>query len=95
MEKNPDAFKGKRFQITGEIFNIEESKGQTAVQIWVQRPGGNEFDRAAISAIYRGTTGWLKGQSGTFYVVGAGTISGTNGFGAKVTQPAVEIIATK
>jgi hypothetical protein len=96
VDKNPDSFKGRQFRFTGEIFNINESAQGTQLQIWVQTPGGSDLDRVAVIGAYPGSMpGVLKGQTGTFYVVGAGHADITNAFNAKISQPLVVIVMGK
>lgn len=89
LESYADNYIGEKLKIRGEIFNIFTD----GLQIWVNKPGGNRFDRVAIiiswldddilpPQLYEGT--WI-----TVYGIGAGTIDGTNAYGGTITQPLI------
>lgn len=90
LAKNPDEFYDQRMIIEGEVFFIDEGNELTAMQVWVNKPDGNRFDREAIvvtttadtDRIYEGTVVKVWG-------IGIGTFEGTNAFGGAVKQPIV------
>lgn len=90
LKKNPDSYKGERFRLTGTVFNIQQSGLHTVLQIWVQVPGGSEFDREAVVVDFQNSTPGLYNDAPVIvYGIGAGTWSGTNALGGKITQPLV------
>ncbi len=91
LNKNPDKFKGQKVKLEGEIFKIQEKGSVTTFQMWVTYPGASEFDRIPIAVVFEGNTpGYYEGAQVTVYGTGAGTFSGTNAFGAKITQPIID-----
>ncbi len=87
LSKRPDFYKGKQFRITGQAFNVAEQGGITAFSIWAETANGSTV---AIAVGFRGSnTSIQEGVRLTVYGTGIGTISGKNGFGATVTEAAV------
>lgn len=81
----PGNFKDKKIAVSGSVFNIQVEGDFTFMQIWVD--GGN-YDAVMIG--YEGdSTGIYEGTYITVYGVGRGTLDGTNGYGAKITQPLI------
>jgi len=56
LAKNPDKYIGYELHYTGEVFNIQEDSNGAVIQVWVQIPGGDEFDREAVVVYWYGTT---------------------------------------
>jgi hypothetical protein len=92
LDKNPDSFKEQPLRITGSVFNIDESNGQTFLQIWVRIPGGSVYDTKAVSAVFDGTLdGIYEDTVVTVFGIGGGTFEGTNSYGGPITQPLIQI----
>jgi hypothetical protein len=89
LESYADDHVGEKVKIQGEIFNVLAD----GLQIWVNKPGGSQFDRVAV------IVSWFdenilpaelyEGDFITIYGIGAGTIDGTNAFGGTITQPLI------
>lgn len=80
----PDTFIGEKIVVAGEVFNIQVEGSITVMQIFV---AGNE----AVGIVYEGdSTGIYEGTYVTVYGEGRGTFTGTNAFGATITQPLIE-----
>ena len=78
-------------KLKGQVFQIEEENGQTAIQMWVQIPGGTEFDREAVAVFFDGTLDEVfKDSYIIVYGTGAGKLEGTNAFGGAVVQPLIK-----
>jgi hypothetical protein len=91
LVKNPDRHKGSQVHYTGEIFRIEEDRGTSALQVWVEIPGGSEWDREAIIIIWEGgTTGIYDGTTIEVWGYAGGSLEGKNAFGATISQPMIE-----
>lgn len=91
LKKNPDTYKGKRIQVQGDVFNIQEMNGTTYLQMYVPIPGGTAYDREAVVVHYRGTLPNVYEKTKiAVFGVGEGAASGTNAFGGKNTQPAIK-----
>lgn len=91
LVKAPDRYQGQRVRLTGEVFRIEESGGQTVLQMWVSYPGAARLDREAVLVRFDGILpGVYENSAVIVYGVGAGVAEGTNAFGATVRQPIVE-----
>jgi hypothetical protein len=91
LVKNPDRYTGVPIKLTGQVFRIEEEIGRTAIQMWVQIPGGSEFDREAVAVFFDGTLDEVfKDSYIVVYGTGAGKIEGTNAFGGTVVQPLIK-----
>jgi len=90
IAKNPDAYQGTKVKLTGEVFAIQESNGQTVFQMWADDPGGSQFNREAV-AVRLGITiaSLVKGSRVVVYGTVLGTVNGTNAFGGAVSQPVV------
>lgn len=84
--KDPEKYKTKRVAYSGQVFNIEESRGLVVMQIWVMAGGQRE---AIIVSHVGDSTGIYKGTNVKIYGVVSGAISGTNAFGGEVSQPHV------
>ena len=87
LAKRPDAYKGAVFSVSGKATNVRESGGKTTFQIQ------GETNTGLIQFIYVVCDGTFKtlqsGQNLEAYGIGSGTVSGTNGFGAAISQPAM------
>lgn len=86
--KRPDYYTNKRFSVIGEAFNVRESKGVTTFQMWVDTYSTGR--RVAVGIVFENTSSLQDGQKLRAYGVGKGTFSGTNGFGATITQPLMD-----
>jgi hypothetical protein len=83
-------FGGQRPPRRGTVFTIEERDNRTVMQIWVQIPGGERFDREAVFVVFDGTLeNVFKDSVVLVYGRGDGTVEGTNAFGGTVTQPKI------
>jgi hypothetical protein len=90
LSKNPDRYSGQEVHYRGEVFTIEESDEGTAMQVWVDIPGGSEFDRDAVVVYFEGSTdGIYEGTEVEFWGYCIGTLEGTNAFGGIVRQPLI------
>jgi len=90
LVKNPDRYIGSELHYKGEVFNIQEDGSGAAMQVWVQIPGGSEFDREAVMVYWQGrTTNIYEGTTIEFWGYGMGSVEGTNAFGAAVVQPLI------
>jgi len=90
LSKNPDRYSGQEVHYRGEVFTIEESDEGTAMQVWVDIPGGSEFDREAVVVYFEGRTdGIYEGTEVEFWGHCIGTLEGTNAFGGIVRQPLI------
>lgn len=62
----------------------------TRMQLWVEVPGGSQFDREAVVVDFEGTLEEVyKDTYVLVYGKGAGTFTGRNAFGAEIVQPAI------
>ena len=90
LTKNPDAYKGKRIQMQGRVFNIQVSGKHTRMQIYVAVPGGSTFDEQAVVVEYDGASDGIYEKTNVLvYGTSNGTQTGKNRFGGEVTQPVV------
>lgn len=86
LVKDPEKYKTKRVAYSGQVFNIEESRGTYTMQIWVT--GGNQ--REAVIVTHAGdSTGIYKDSFVRVYGVVFGAISGKNAFGGTISQPGI------
>jgi len=83
--KRPDYYTNKRFSVIGEAFNVHESKGATTFQMWVDSYTTGK--RVAVTVVFNTTSSLQDGYMLRAYGVGKGAVSGTNGFGASISQP--------
>src|SRR6266508_1773497 len=96
LAKGPNRYKGKKIRLRGIVFNITEDTHlfggtYTFMQIWVQVPGGSEFDREAVAVNFDGTLEGVYDDSEVIvYGTGNGTMNGTNAMGASISQPMIE-----
>ncbi|HEU4322172.1 MAG TPA: hypothetical protein VFS21_03400 [Roseiflexaceae bacterium] len=91
LAKAPDRYEGQKFRLEGEVFNIEESGGETFLQMWVQIPGGDRLDREAVAVRFNSDLPGVFAESYIIvYGVGRGAFEGTNAMGATIRQPLVE-----
>lgn len=91
LVKNPDRYIGSQLKLQGQVFTIEEDGGRTFLQMWVQIPGGSEFDREAVAVVFDGTLETVFEDSYILvYGVGNGKLEGTNAFGGSITQPLIK-----
>lgn len=96
LVKGPDRYRDRKFHLQGTVFTIREETGllsgvTTIMQIWVQVPGGSEFEREAVVVRFKGTLeGVFKDSPVIVYGTGAGAFEGTNTFGAKIVQPGMD-----
>ncbi|MGD0279412.1 MAG: hypothetical protein ABSC11_08905, partial [Smithella sp.] len=81
--KNPLKFKGARLYIIGKIFQIEETEGKSALQIYIT----HEFD--SIIVYYKGNTNLYKDDFVKIYGEGGELFEGKNAFGAIITVPII------
>ena len=97
--KAPERFRGQKLKVIGEVFAISEGASGlfglgdtvTRMQIWVQVPGGSDFDREAVVIEFPGVLdGVVKGSTVLVYGTGAGAFEGTNTQGAAIRQPAID-----
>lgn len=86
--KRPDYYTNKRFSVIGEAFNVHESKGVTTFQMWVDSASTGK--RVAVGIVFTNTTSLQEGYKLRAYGIGKGTFTGTNGFGATITQPVMD-----
>jgi hypothetical protein len=90
LAKNPDKYLSQELHYKGEVFSIAEDSSGVVMQVWVDVPGGNEFDREAVIVLWAGRTGNIyEGSIVEFWGYGLGSYEGTNAFGAKINQPAI------
>lgn len=101
LAKGPKRYEGQKMRLTGTVFNIKEGEGGflglggtvTSIQMWVQIPGGTQFDREAVSVEFAGTLeNVFEDTEILVYGEGAGTMEGKNGFGADISQPLIHAI---
>lgn len=86
LVKDPEKYKTKRVAYSGQVFNIEESRGTYTMQIWVT--GGNQ--REAVIVTHAGdSTGIYKDSFVRVYGVVFGAISGKNALGGTISQPGI------
>lgn len=91
LVKNPDNYIGSELRYKGEVFTISESWDGAVMQIWVEVPGGNTYDREAVLLYWTGNTEEVfEGTVVECVGYGLGSISGTNAFGGTVVQPAIQ-----
>lgn len=83
--KRPDYYTNKRFSVIGDAFNVHESKGVTTFQMWVDSYTTGK--RVAVTVVFNTTSSLQDGYKLRAYGVGKGAVSGTNGFGASISQP--------
>lgn len=87
LSKRPDHYKGLRFSVIGKAFNVHEQGGVTTFQMQAETSG---YATVAIVLVFNATYQELQdGIRLRAYCVGAGSTSGTNGFGANVVEPLV------
>jgi DNA-directed RNA polymerase subunit RPC12/RpoP len=92
LSKNPDNYFGQEVHYKGEVFTIEEDASGSAMQVWVDIPGGSEFDREAVVVLFEGATDNIyEGTEIEFWGYCMGTFEGTNAFGATIRQPMIAI----
>lgn len=90
LAKNPDKYKGELFSLQGTVFTIQETDDQTQLQMWVQIPGGNQFDREAVVVGYDGSLeGVYEKSSIIVYGEGRGAFEGENALGGAIRQPII------
>jgi tetratricopeptide (TPR) repeat protein len=90
LAKNPDKYIGYELHYTGEVFNIQEDSNGAVIQVWVQIPGGDEFDREAVVVYWYGTTTNIyEGTTIEFWGYGQGSFEGTNSLGGTIAQPLI------
>jgi hypothetical protein len=90
--KNPDNYFGQEVHYKGEVFTIEEDASGSAMQVWVDIPGGSEFDREAVVVLFEGATDNIyKGTEIEFWGYCMGTLEGTNAFGVTIRQPMIAV----
>jgi hypothetical protein len=90
LVKNPDRYDGSEIHYQGEVFNIRQDTDGAVMQVWVQVPGGSEFDREAVMVSWRGiATNVFKGTTVGFWGYGQGSVEGTNAFGGAIQQPLI------
>lgn len=83
--KRPEYYTGKRFSVIGTIFNVRELNGFTFLQINAETA---HDDTVPVAIGWDGVNQYLqKGARLRAVGTGAGTFSGTNGFGAAIGQP--------
>lgn len=82
----PGEFEGKKIMVTGTVFNIQVDGGFTGMQIWLDGAPGE----AVVVRYYGNSRGIYEGTWVTVYGEGAGTFTGTNGFGATIEQPLID-----
>lgn len=87
--KRPDYYTGKRFSVIGEAFNVRESKGVTTFQMSADSALGKTV---AVSVMFNSTSSLVDGNKLRAYGVGKGTFTGTNAFGATITQPVMDAV---
>jgi endonuclease YncB( thermonuclease family) len=81
----PGEFEGEKIMVTGSVFNIQVDGNLTVMQIWLDGAPGE----AAVIAYQGNSRGIYEGTWISVYGVGAGTFTGTNGFGATIVQPLI------
>ena len=90
LVKNPDNYIAQELHYKGEVFSITEDSDGAVMQVWVDVPGGSEFDREAVVVIFEGRTeNVYEGTLVEFWGYGLGTYEGTNAFGGAIRQPAI------
>lgn len=91
LTKNADSFRGELVRLEGEVFRIEERGNQTQLQMWVAPPGSETLDREPVMVTIASTLPGVYEES-EIEVFGTmqGKQSGTNVFGATLSQPHVE-----
>ena len=91
LVKNPDKYIGYELHYQGEVFSIEENSQGAAMQVWVNIPGGSDFDREAVIVYWPGRTDSIyEGTTIEFWGYGLGSLEGTNAFGGTVRQPLIQ-----
>jgi|GEM_PF-1906258 tetratricopeptide (TPR) repeat protein len=90
LVKNPDNYLGYELHYKGEVFSIAEDNNGAVMQVWVDVPGGSEFDREAVIVYWSGTTENIyEGTTIEFWGYGLGSYEGTNAFGGSISQPVI------
>lgn len=90
LVKNPNNYIGQKLHYEGEVFSIAEDSDGAVMQVWVDVPGGSEFDREAVVVIFEGRTPNIyEGTLVEFWGYGLGAYDGTNAFGGAIRQPAI------
>ena len=90
LAKNPDGYIGREVHYRGEVFSIEESSDGSAMQVWVDIPGGSEFDQEAVIVFFEGKTDNIyEGTEVEFWGYCSGAFEGTNAFGGTIQQPLI------
>jgi len=90
LVKNPDRYNEQQVHYEGEVLSIEEADDGTVMQIWVQVPGGSDFDREVVIVVYRGgTDGIYEDTKVEFWGYCKGALEGTNAFGGAIRQPLI------
>lgn len=81
---------GEKVKLRGEVFNIVDG----GLQMWVRIPGGGRLDTVPVVVTWGSNVlfpeGVYEGTILTVYGEVAGTFSGTNAYGATITQPLIE-----
>lgn len=83
----PFMFEGEKIAVSGEVFTLDVDSRGTGMQIWVDTPNGREA--VVVLAVGNQTPGLYEGMWVTVYGTGQGVFTGTNGFGATITQPLI------
>lgn len=82
--KAPDRYKGQRLNITGKVLEIQESDGQSFIQIIITR----DYDSVVVG--YPGVVDVYKDDWVAIYGEGAGSVDGKNRMGASISWPAIK-----
>ena len=90
LQKAPEKYRSQKLVFSGEVFNIQENRAGTYMQIWVDY-GGRASDRIPIMINYPGSLpGLYEGDLVVAYGRGAGTSEGKNAYGGTISQPAIQ-----
>jgi hypothetical protein len=90
LAKNPGRYRGTKLRLEGEVFQIQERSGRTDLQMWVTPPTGDTFDRVPVMVMFGNTLeGVYERSQIEVFGIGDGERTGTNAFGAEVTQPVI------
>lgn len=81
--KNPIKYKGEKVNVLGRIFQIEESKDFTALQMYVTN------DYKSVIVYYPGTMQIYEKDIINVYGEVGDIFEGTNAFGAKLSAPTI------
>lgn len=91
LKKSPDNYRDQKITLRGQVFTIQETDGNTAMQIWVSYPGASTVDREAVIVGFIGSLPELyEKDQVVVYGRGAGTFTGKNALGGEITQPLVK-----